>query len=87
MPSRSKQKRAKRDAAKQLSVHSGQGHGQRTRIVSAVANARPTYEQRIAAKTSRQMTAANLMPFLRWLRASRGPPGSVEVKIEGEDAP
>lgn len=86
MPSRSKAKRAKRDALKQRSVLSGQGHGQVVRVVTPMRNERPTFEQRIVSRTSRQLTAAKLNKRLAELlrRAVEHVPG-VDVTIEGED--
>lgn len=88
MPSRSKMKRAKRDAAKQRSVFSGQGHGERTRLTSGVkTNFMPTFDERLASRFSRERTQKRLVARLLELAGKRAEPAEtpgVEVHIERE---
>jgi hypothetical protein len=86
--SRSKAKRAKRDAAKQRSVHGGQGHGERVVTHVRRTNFMPTYEERLASRFSRERTEQRLLASLGRRILGRKPLPEVEgvdVIIEGED--
>lgn len=87
MPSRSRQKRAKRDAAKQRTVHSGQGHGKITAHKIVRTNFMPTFEERLASRFSRERTQKRLVARLLELAGKRAEPAEtpgVEVHIERE---
>lgn len=90
MPSRSKQKRARRDAAKQRTVFSGQGHGDTVdRRGSVRTNFAPTFEERLASRFSRERTEQRLLARLGRQILGRRPLPEVEgvdVFIEGEDS-